>query len=235
MILDIGAIPRLLAFVIVAVTVTACFDGEPEQRKAFINFLQTRVIDRPGVRIPNPSADEIKSIGPYAAHFKVITDFTGDAALTAMASKMSSGLPNLSNIQSVIDNRDVLRKTNAEMGGLMRAMNEKYLATQKERDALKQPDDLKTVYDKAFDKTVTAPVNGFREAAPIAQAILEAAANLADYVVSHKDSVRITGGQVQATSTRAQTELAPLVNAISAQATKFNEAQRRLRTLLTGN
>jgi hypothetical protein len=236
MLLNMSAIPRLLAFVVIAATATACFgDNEPEQRKAFINFLQTRVIDRPGVKIPNPSADEVKSLGNYITHFNVITGFTGDPALTAMAMKMSSGLPNLSNIQSVIDNRDTLRRVGGEMGSLLRTMNDKYAATQKERDALKQPDDLKAVYDKAFDKTVTAPVNAFREAVPIAQAIVEAAANLADYVVGHKDTVRITGGQLQPTSPRAQAELAPLVNAIAAQGTKFNEAQRKLRTLLTGN
>lgn len=235
MIPNVRAIARLLVFVVIAATVIACGDNEPEQRKAFIAFLQTRVIDRPGVRIPNPSADEIKSIGPYHAHFKVITDFTGDPALTAMAAKMSSGLPNLTNIQGVIDHRDTLRKTGAEMGDLMRVMNDKYAATQKERDALKQPDDLKPVYDKAFDKTVTAPVNGFREAVPIAQAILEAVGKLSDYVVSHKDAVRITGGQLQPTSARAQAELTPLVNAVTAQGAKFNEAQRKLRIVLTGN
>jgi hypothetical protein len=235
MILGMSAIPRLLVFVVIAATVAACFDNEPEQRKAFITFLQTRVIDRPGVRIPSPSADEIKSIGPYNAHFKVITAFTGDPTLTTMAAKMSSGLPNLSNIQSVIDNRDTLRKTRSEMGDLLRVMNEKYAATQKEREALKQPDDLKPVYDKAFDKTVTAPVNGFREAVPIAQAILEAAANLSDYVVSHKDTVRITGGQLQPTGARTQVDLASLVNAVTAQGRKFNEAQRKLRLVLTGN
>jgi hypothetical protein len=235
MILAIRAMQRLLAVVVIAATVAACGDNEPEQRKAFITFLQTRVIDRPGVRIPNPSADELKSIGPYIAHFKVITDFTGDPTLTAMAAKMSSGLPNLSNIQSVIDNRDTLRKARGEMGDLLRVMNDKYAAIQKERDALKQPDDLKPVYDKAFNKTVTAPVNGFREAVPIAQAILDAAANLSDYVVSHKDTVRISGGQLQPTSARTQAELVPLVNAVAAQGGKFNEAQRKLRLVLTGN
>lgn len=235
MILNLRAVACLLAFVAVAASVSACGDNEPEQRKAFITFLQTRVIDRPGVHIPNPSAEEIKSIGPYYAHFKIITDFAGDPALTAMAKKMSSGLPNLSNIQGVIDNRDTLRKTNAEMSDLVRVMNDKYAVATKERDALKQPDDLKPVYDKAFDKTVTSPVNGFREAVPIAQAILDAAAKLSDYVVSHKDAVRITNGQLQPTSARAQAELMPLVNAVTAQGAKFNEAQRKLRVVLTGN
>ena len=236
MILNVSAIPRLLAFVIVAVSATACFgDNEPEQRKAFINFLKTRVIDRPGVRIPKVSDDEASKIGPYVKHFNVITGFTGDPALTAMADKLRSGLPNLSNIQSVIDSRDSLRKTSAEMGDLLRVMNGKYAATQKERDALKQPDDLKVVYDKAFDKTVTAPVMAFREAVPIAQAIIEAAANLGDYVVKNGDKVRITGGQLQPTNPRAQAELTPLVNAIAAQGGKFNEAQRKLRGIIAGN
>jgi hypothetical protein len=236
MILGASATARLLAFALIAATTTACFgDNEPEQRKAFITFLQTRVIDRPGVRIPNPSADEVKALGPYNAHFKVITDFTGDPGLTAMADKLRSGLPNLSNIQSVIDNRDSLRKTSAEMGNLVRTMNDTYAATQKARDALKQPDDLKAIYDKAFNKTVTAPVNGFREAVPLAQAIIEAAANLGDYVANNKDKVRISGGQLQPTSARAQAELTPLVNAVAAHGAKFNEAQRKLRAIIAGN
>ena len=236
MIFSASAIPRLLAFVVIAATATACFgDNEPEQRKAFIGFLQTRVIDRPGVRIPKVSDEEAKKLGPYVTHFNVITGFTGDPTLTAMADKLRSGLPNLSNVQSVIDGRDTLRKTSAEMGNLLRVMNEKYAATQKERDALKQPDDLKAIYDKAFDKTVTAPVDAFREAVPIAQAIIEAAANLADYVVKNGDKVRITGGQLQPTNQRAQAELTPLVNAIAAQGAKFNEAQRKLRTIIAGN
>jgi hypothetical protein len=114
-------------------------------------------------------------------------------------------------------------------------MNDKYTATQKDRDALKQPDDLKPVYDKAFEKTVTAPVNAFREAVPIAQAIIVAAADLADYVVSNSDKVRVSGGQLQPTSARGQAELTPLVNAISAHGNKFNEAQRKLRAIIAGN
>lgn len=236
MVFSASAIPRLLAFAVIAATATGCFgDNEPEQRKAFITFLQTRVIDRPGVRIPKVSDEDASKLGPYVKQFNVITGFTGDQTLTAMADKLRSGLPNLSNIQSVIDGRAMLRKTSAEMGDLLRVMNDKYAATQKERDALKQPDDLKPVYDKAFEKTVTAPVNAFREAVPIAQAIIEAAANLADYVVGNSDKVRISGGQLQPTSPRAQAELTPLVNAIAAQGAKFNEAQRKLRAIVAGN
>jgi hypothetical protein len=235
MFMNAGTIPRLLAFVAIAVTVTACFDNEPEQRKAFITFLQTRVIDRQGVHVPKLSDDETKSIGPYLTHYKVITDFTGDPALSAMAGKLKGGLPNLTNIQTVIDNRDTLRKTSAEMGELMRAMNDRYAATQKERDALKQPDDLKPVYDKAFEKTVTAPVNAFRGVVPVAQRVLDGALKVVDYATSHTDTVKVVGGRLQATNAKTQSELTALVNTLLPEAARFDEAQHKLKVVLTGN
>jgi hypothetical protein len=231
----LNATARLLAFAIIAVAVIACSDNEAEQRKAFIAFLQTRIIDRPGVRIPKVSDEDAKALGPYVTHFNVITGFTNDPVLMATAERMHSGLPNLTSIQSVIDNRDKLRKTKVEFGALLNTMNEKYTATLKEREALKQPDDLKAVYDKAFDKTVTRPANAFREAVPLAQNIIDAAANVGDYVASHPDTVKINGGQLQPTNAKTQAELAALVNALTAQGAKFNEAQRKVRAAITGN
>lgn len=235
MLLNMTVIPRLLAFALIMVAVTACSDNEAEQRKAFITFLQTRIIDRPGVRIPKVSDEDAKALGPYVTHFNVIKGFTNDPVLTATAERMHSGLPNLTSIQSVIDNRDKLRKTKGELGELLNTMNEKYASTLKEREALKQPDDLKAVYDKAFDKTVTLPANAFREAVPLAQNIIDAAANVGDYVAGHPDTVKISGGQLQPTNARAQSELAALVNALTAQGAKFNEAQRKVRAAISGN
>jgi hypothetical protein len=235
MILNVRATARLLVFVVISAAITACFDNEPEQRKAFITFLQTRMIDRPGVRIPKVSDEDVKALGPYVTHFNVIKGFTNDPVLTATAEKMHSGLPNLTSIQSVVDNRDRLRKTKVELGEMLNTMNEKYASTLKERDALKQPDDLKVVYNKAFDKTVTLPTSAFREAVPLAQGIIDAAANVGDYVASHTDTVKINGGQLQPTNTRTQSELTALVNALTAQGAKFNEAQRKVRAAITGN
>lgn len=235
MISNASALVRIAALVVIAATVAACSDNEPEQRKAFIAFLQTRVIDRQGVRIPRLTDEETKSVGPYASHYKVITDFTGDPALTAMSKAMSEGLASINNLQAVIDKRDALRKAGPEMDGLMQTMNDSYARTKAARDALKQPDDLKPVYDKAFDKTVTAPVNAFREAAPVTRGIIDATVKVADYAASHTDTVKIVGGRLQATNAKTQSELVALVNALTSQTAQFNEAQRKLRVILTGN
>ena len=101
--------------------------------------------------------------------------------------------------------------------------------------ALKQPDDLKTVYDAAFDKVIGAPLRGFHESTPIAQSIATAAANLGDYVASHGDGVKIVGTSLQAKEKRTQAEVDTLVNALNSNASRFNEAQRKLRIILQGS
>jgi hypothetical protein len=233
--LNLPAIARAASVIALAATLAGCFENEADQRKAFIDFLQTRVIERQGVRVPKPNDNEQKSFGPYAEHYAVITNFTGDEGLTAMAAKLQASLPNITNIQGVIDNREALRKAGPEMGDLLRTMDEKHTAAKSARAALKQPDDLKIVFGKAFDKTVTGPVTAFHESVPLGQEALAATARVADYAAGHRDTVKIVGGRLQATNAKTQTELMALVNAAAAQQPKFNEAQRKLRMVLTGS
>ena len=56
----------------------ACGDDEPAQRKAFATFLQQRLLDKPGVRVPTPTPDEAKSWGNYTKHYAVITSFNSE-------------------------------------------------------------------------------------------------------------------------------------------------------------
>lgn len=65
--------------------------AKPTQRKAFIGFLQTQIVDRPGVHVPVLNAADNKAFGNYTAHYAVITDFVGDADMTAMLKKNERG------------------------------------------------------------------------------------------------------------------------------------------------
>jgi len=225
----------LAALALFAFSAAACGDNEPERRKAFVDFLQTQILDKPGVHVLKLNDADIKSFGDYAKHYAVITDFVADAGLLAMNKKLNDSLPELRSIQSLVDQRVAIRKAGVEMGEVLQAMNEKYDKTTAARGTLKQPDDLKAVYGKAFDRVVTAPVQGFRETTPIAQNIALAAANLGDYVAAHGDGVKVVGTSFQARDRKTQAEVDALVNALNANAPKFNEAQRRLRIVLQGN
>ena len=69
---------RSAARVLAATVVTAlvgCGDQAADQRKAFTAFLQTRIIDKPGIHVPQLSEDERKAFGPYVADYAIITTF----------------------------------------------------------------------------------------------------------------------------------------------------------------
>ena len=53
-------------------TLAACGHDEVAQRKAFMEFLQTRIIDKPGIGVPQPTDDAARSFGVYAKHCAVI-------------------------------------------------------------------------------------------------------------------------------------------------------------------
>jgi hypothetical protein len=213
----------------------ACGDNEAEQRKAFIGFLQEKVINRTGVHIPLLSADEKSSFGDYTKHYEVMTDFADNPELKEKTKTFFQGLPPLHTAQNLIDNRVTLRRYASELGAVQQAMDDLYVKTKAARDALKQPDDLKAVYDKAFDKMITAPLQGFRAVTPIAQAIGIAGANLGDYVVAHADSVKVIGSSLQAKDRKTQAEVDALTVALNSNAKRFNDAQHSLRVILQGS
>ena len=65
----------IAAFVAVGLGLTACGDDEAAQRKTFIEFLQTRIIDKPGVHVPKLDSELEGKLGVYAKHYALIANF----------------------------------------------------------------------------------------------------------------------------------------------------------------
>lgn len=63
----------LLAFLVMFL-VTACGDKEPEQRKAFIDYLQNTVM-RSGMKLPTLSEDQKQKFGPYVSDYAILVTF----------------------------------------------------------------------------------------------------------------------------------------------------------------
>lgn len=227
----------LAGVVLLALSAAGCGDNEPEQRKAFIAFLQTRIVDKPGVHVPKLTDDEATAFGPYVAQFNVISNFTNNPEMESVGKQMQQATQSvsISTIQQLVDNRATLRSVKEDLGKMTVAMNSALANTLKERDALKQPDDLKRVYDKAFEKDVLAPVRGFNETVPLVVGIAEAGLKLADYIDANRSKVIIQGRNVGGKDPKTAQEVDNLVKNLGAQAPKFQDAQRRLRVVLTGS
>ena len=90
-----------------------------------------------------------------------------------------------------------------------------------ERGALKQPDDLKAVYDKTFDRLVAAPAVAFENSAKALGSGIDAAIAFVTYINAHPGKLVVSGMQIQAKDQCTLDELQPLMKAYQDAGERF--------------
>jgi soluble cytochrome b562 len=215
---------------------TACGDSEADQRKAFIDFLQTRIVNKSGVHVPKPTAEDTRSFGAYAVHYDVITDFTSNPEMIGIGKNIEAVISkvSVSSVREFVDHRAEFKSVVGEMDKIRELMNRELAKANAARAALKQPDDLKAVYDKAFEKVITAPAAGFAEVLPLVDKIATASLKLGDYIDAHRDKVVMDGKSVGAKDAQTQKDISALIKEVSAYGPQFQAAQNHLRATLYG-
>jgi Protein of unknown function (DUF3053) len=217
-----------------AVTIAACGDAEPDQRKAFIEFLQKFIIDKPGAHVPKPTAEDVKSFGPYAAHYAVITDFNAeiDKAMSGPFKITQTSAPR--SIEELLARRQDVKAMSDSLSGVLGEMRKQLTISDDKRAALRQPDDLKAVFSSVYERSVTAPAQAFMATVPVSIDGLQASLKLADYLDAHRTSVKVTGSSIQATDNKIRTEINQLLGAMNAQNQRLNAARERMRVVFEG-
>ena len=104
-----------------------------------------------------------------------------------------------------------------------------------DRAALKQPDDLKAVYDKTFDRLAAAPAVAFENYAKALDSGIDAAIALVTYINAHRAKLVVSGMQIQAKDQRSLDEIAPLMKAYQDAGERVVAAQRQSDRVLQGN
>lgn len=228
-------VARAAALVLLAVFSAGCND-EPAQRKAFIEFLQSRIIDKPGLHVPQLTADEAKNFGPYAQQYAIITDFN-DGLDRSVAQPMQDAMNRgaIHSIDDVLSRRADFIAVRDGFTQLRAALDKQLAAADAARAALKQPEDLKPVFDKAYERDVTIPAKAFAEVFPDLSQALSAIVDLGDFMEQHKDKVTVNGALLQTSDPALQPRLAALVNALAAKNRAIAKGQERLRAIMTGS
>jgi hypothetical protein len=209
---------------------------KPNQRKAFIGFLQD-INNRPGIHFLVPTATDEKTFGPYLQHYAIILDFDKDMKapmddFLAQAIKLGFG-PNPSprTIEQMAAAPADLAAAKDAVDKMEQVIETRLTKVNADRAALKQPDDLKAVYDKTFDKLVVAPTLAFENSAKALSTGIDAALALVNYINAHRAKVVVSGMQIQARDQRTLDELQAYQDA----GERFIAAQRQSDQVLQGN
>lgn len=224
------------ACLVLGLLLAACGSKEAEQRAAFIGFLQSRVLDRPGLRVPAPTAEEKASFGEYAQHYAVIADFNEGMNRSVgqpMTQVMAKGA--LRSVADLATRRDDLRAAKQGLGGLRGALDQELAKAEAARAKLRQPDDLKAVYDKAYEKTVSAPAATFKEVFPALDAVFDSALALGDYLEQNKSKIQVSGATLSVSDPAVQAQLNRMLQELNGQSKAINAAQAKMQAMLRGS
>jgi len=213
----------------------ACGGNDGQQRAAFIDFLQTRILDKPGVRVPRLTAEERERFGPYADHYAVIADFNkamDQSVSPKMTAAVSAG--SISSLQDAVTQRARLQTAQAGINEMGDALTKALAQADAAHAKLDQPDDLEKVYDKAYDHLVTQPATAFKDIVPIMDTVLGEAIELGRYLDEHRSSVRISGSMIETSDPAVQSAVNEKLKSLQEKQQAVRSAQARLQAVAYG-
>ncbi|CNH33061.1 lipoprotein [Yersinia aldovae] len=187
----------LLALLVVF-QLTACGDKEPEQRKAFIDYLQNTVM-RSGMKLPTLSEDQKQKFGPYVSDYAILVSFSQQLTKSVDAS-LTPAMAQINEIrvaQDYLAKRDALQQSAGALNLLVQQIRTVKAQADSSIAVLKQPDDLKVVFNKAFDNIVTQPANVLIPAVPVISAFVQDLAQVGDFLQQQGTQVTFSNGGVQ--------------------------------------
>lgn len=222
-----------LALLALALLGLAACGNEAGERKAFIEFLQARILDQPGLRVPKLTDADQKSLGRYAAHYAVIGDFN-DSMSKAFneASPAIQTMASLSTPQALMQGQARIGEARAALAKVKGQLSEQRSKTQADRAKLEQPDDVKAVFQPAYEKTVIKPSELMLKVLDQTDGILAEAQDFATFLKANEASMKFNGMQVEVDSPALLEQLNAHLGALNDKRQKLMELQSELNAMV---
>lgn len=226
-------IPRLMSrFMLAVVTfatiilLSGCGDKDADQRKAFIDFLQNTVM-RSGTQLPALSEDQKKKFGPYVSDYAIMYGFAQqiNRAKQDGLQPVVTELNAIHTPQDYLTHRDSLRQASGSLGILTQQIQAAKTQADSSKAALKQPEDLKPLYDKAFASVVTQPAAQLMPVLPALQTLSQDAIQAGDFLQQQGSNVTINGMSVQFPSQQQASTYNGIMNSLSQNLAVLNQAR----------
>ncbi|EPM5304596.1 DUF3053 domain-containing protein [Cronobacter sakazakii] len=214
-----------LAALLMVFSLSGCFDKEGDQRKAFVDFLQNTVM-RSGERLPTLTADQKKQFGPFVSDYAILYSYsqqvnqTMDAGIRPVVDSVNSiRVP-----QDYMTQRKALRQANGSLGVMSQQLQNAKMQADSSHASLKQADDLKPVFDKAYEKVVTGPANALQPLIPAAQTFTQQLVQVGDFIAQQGTQVGFAANGIQFPTSQQASQYNALIGPLAAQHQAFTQA-----------
>ncbi|QIE97879.1 DUF3053 domain-containing protein [Pantoea stewartii] len=220
----------MLAGVLIVLQLTACGDKEGEQRKAFIDFMQNTVM-RSGEHLPSLSENQKQSFGPFAGDYAILYGFSQQVNKT-VDQGMRPVVDELSAIrvpQDYLSRRDSLAQATSALTVATQQLESAKMQADKSKAGLNQSDDLKKVFDTAYDKVVTQPAAQLIPLLPKLQALSQDAVKTGEFLQAQGTRVSFNNGGVQFPTQEQATQYNSLMTSLSANVQALTQAKNAVQ------
>lgn len=117
-----------------------------------------------------------------------------------------------------------LRQANGSLGVLSQQLQNAKMQADSSKASLKQADDLKPVYDKAYEKVVTNPANALQPLIPAAQTFTQQLVQVGDFISQQGTQVSFVANGIQFPTSQQASQYNQLIGPLAAQHQAFNQA-----------
>lgn len=221
---------RLLAPVVVLLVVfqlTACGDKEPEQRKAFIDYLQNTVM-RSGQNLPTLSEDQKQKFGNYANDYTIILTFSRQMkqSINSSLSPAVNAIAQIHVPQDYIQQKPALQQTAGTLNTLAQQIQTAKMTADTAQATLKLPDDLKAVYNQVYAQDVTQPANTMSSAVPALAGFTQDIIAVGDFLEQQGAQAGFANGAVQFSTQQQVTQYNALMTGLLGKQQALVDAQK---------
>jgi hypothetical protein len=218
---------------LVVMQLTACGDKEPQQRKAFVDYLQNTVM-RSGINIPTLSEDQKQKFGNYTGDYAILVGFSQQLSRSVEAglAPVLAQINQIHTAQDYMTKRDALQQSVARLNRLGQQIQSAKSQADSARSALQQPDSLKAVYTQVYDKIVTAPANAVMPAIPTTASLVQDLVQVGDFLKAQGNQVSFNNGGVQFRTQQQATQYNTMMSNLVAKQQNWLNAQKTVQGLM---
>ena len=221
---------RLLCLVLLVLCLpfaAACRRQEQEQRKAFVEFLESRVIAAADTDRVLMSAEVRKKVGNYGRHFDVIASYAKelgdiDARLAGEKTRIAAYGPVA--MDKLGSERARMEQLVAAFSRSAQQLDAVKARADAARAALKQPEDVQAVFDRAYAKEVSGYAAAIQALYAVQKDFYAEAVRMGVFLEKHRDKVHFRNKAVTIDDQALLTEYNALQKALQEKARTMQDA-----------
>ena len=224
----------LMLLVLCALFSGACGRQEQEQRKFFIEFLETNVIAAAGMDRVWMSDAVRKKVGNYGRHFDVIAMYSkelGDINARLAGEKTRIAAQGPVPVDRLGSERARIEQLVAAFSRSAQQVDAVKARADAAKAALKQPEDVRAAFDKAYEKEVSGYAVALLNLYAVQKDFYAEAARMGIFFEKHRDKMQIRNTTVTIDDQALVIEYNALQQSLQEKARKMQDALASGRSL----